>query len=282
MVPLLLYYVKLFVLGSSPRSVYKLKYGLRSVSFGTLFPTMTLLVVITITYSVISPIINGLAFVCFFLFFMLYKYLFLWQLQQPRANDSGGLFFPKALQHVFVGLYIMQVCMAALFFLSQNQNNKPSAIPEGALMVVLIIVTIGFQLILNNSYGPLISALPLSLSDQIVQAPAIEGTDGTKVDGKQRVEAYSPETSPVTPHQHVGGPTPTSTSHIEEFAHPASIEPQQVVWIPRDPLGLGEFEASANGARGIEVGMEGATMNGKGNVDVDRAPPGEDVASKAF
>ncbi len=47
MVPLALYYIKLFVLGSSPRSVYKLKYGMQSVSFGTLFPTMTLLVVIS-------------------------------------------------------------------------------------------------------------------------------------------------------------------------------------------------------------------------------------------
>jgi calcium permeable stress-gated cation channel len=47
MVPLILYYVKLFVLGSTPRSVYQLKYGLRSVSFGTLFPTMTVLVVIS-------------------------------------------------------------------------------------------------------------------------------------------------------------------------------------------------------------------------------------------
>ncbi len=95
-----------------------------------------------ITYSVISPIINGLAFVTFFFFFMLYKYLFLWQLQQPRANDSGGLFFPKAIQHVFVGLYIQQICLAALFFLSQDNNKKQSAIPEGALMVVLIIVTV--------------------------------------------------------------------------------------------------------------------------------------------
>lgn len=163
-VPLILYYVKLFILGSSPRSVYKLKYGLRGVSFGTLFPTMTLLVVISkslqlyallslahrtpaaITYSVISPIINGLAFVTFFLFFMLYKYLFLWQLQQPRASDAGGLFFPKAIQHVFVGLYIQQICLAALFFLAQNSNQKPSAIPEGALMVVLIIVTVRYFL----------------------------------------------------------------------------------------------------------------------------------------
>ena len=65
---------------------------------------------------------------------------------------------------------------------------------------------------------------------------------------------------------------------IDDFAHPASVRRQQVVWIPCDPLGLGECEAKANAALGIEVSMEGAKMDGKGRVDVDRAPPGEDVA----
>lgn len=73
---------------------------------------------------------------------MLYKYLFLWQYQQDLRVDTGGLFFPKAIQHVFVGLYVQQVCLAALFFLAQNENGKSSAIPEGALTVVLIIVTV--------------------------------------------------------------------------------------------------------------------------------------------
>jgi hypothetical protein len=59
-------------------------------------------------YSVISPIMNGLACATFFAFYMLYKYLFLWSFTQTTA-DTGGLFFPKAIQHVFVGLYINQV-----------------------------------------------------------------------------------------------------------------------------------------------------------------------------
>lgn len=46
-VPLALYYLKLFVLGSTPRGVYNIKYGTRSVSFGTLFPSTTLLLVIS-------------------------------------------------------------------------------------------------------------------------------------------------------------------------------------------------------------------------------------------
>ena len=46
-VPIVLYYVKLFILGSTPRSIYAIKYTLRSVSWGTLFPSITLLCVIS-------------------------------------------------------------------------------------------------------------------------------------------------------------------------------------------------------------------------------------------
>lgn len=141
-VPLIMYCVKNTLLGSTPRSVYQIKYSPRMSNWGTLFPTVTQLVVITLGYSIISPIINGLAFVAFFLFYLLYKYLFTWVNDQPRSGDTGGLFFPKAIQHIFVGLYVQQLCLCALFFLAQNEHNSPSAIPEGALMIVLIVLTV--------------------------------------------------------------------------------------------------------------------------------------------
>jgi hypothetical protein len=97
---------------------------------------------VTFSYSVISPIINGLAFGLFFLLFMLYKYLFMYVYDQPRSADTGGLFFPKAITQCFVGLYVEQVCLTALFFLAQKPSKKPSAIPEGALMVILIVITV--------------------------------------------------------------------------------------------------------------------------------------------
>lgn len=186
-VKLIIYYVKLIILGSTPRSVWGIKYQPGQVAWGTLFPNITLLVVISeftihiqqfcgnanealplsaLGYSIISPIINGLACATFFAFYQLYKYLFLYVYQQPSTTDTGGLFYPKALQHIFVGLYVEQVCLCALFFLARNENSNPSAIPEGALMIVLIIITAGFNIIIKNSYGPLITALPLSLQDR--------------------------------------------------------------------------------------------------------------------
>ena len=105
-VPLAKYYVKITLFGSTPRSVYNIKYCPRTSNWGTLFPSTTLLVVITFGYSVFSPIINGFAFVTFFLLYMLYKYLFTWVNDHPPSSDTSGLFFPKAIHHVFVGLYV--------------------------------------------------------------------------------------------------------------------------------------------------------------------------------
>jgi hypothetical protein len=103
---------------------------------------ITQLVVITFGYSIISPVINGLALATFFLFYILYKYLFTCVNNQLHAGDSGGLFFPKAIQHVFVGLYVQQICLCALFFLAQNEHGVPSASPGGGFLVLLIVFTV--------------------------------------------------------------------------------------------------------------------------------------------
>lgn len=43
---------------------------------------------------------------------MVWKYLFLWQLDQPASGDTGGLSFPKAIQHTFAGF---------LFVIARNE-----------------------------------------------------------------------------------------------------------------------------------------------------------------
>ncbi|KAI0261640.1 hypothetical protein BC834DRAFT_895208 [Gloeopeniophorella convolvens] len=333
-VPLVLYYVKITLLGSTPRSVYRIKYSPRASKWGTLFPTITQLVVITLGYSIISPIINGLAFAAFFLFYMLYKYLFTWVNDQSPSSDTGGLFFPKAIQHIFVGLYVQQVCLCALFFLAQNENKKPSAIPEGALMVVLIIFTIFFQNTIINSYGPLIKYLPLTLADRSYDGGAKADTEAPVVpDAPQPVPSSSEDVNAIdyaktsdkdTTTQHVemqpapsydhqstsangGGspridgantspmkrkasgsftnetrsssPSPSAKAIEDErptdFSHPAAVEEQRVVWLPKDALGLVHEIERDLGTQGILHTTDGADMDFKGNVSVTTAPPEE-------
>jgi hypothetical protein len=267
-VTLVVYYVKKFIFGSAPRSLYGVKYGMSSVAWGTLFPMITLISVIAMGYSIISPIINGLAFATFFLFYLLYKYLFIWVYEQ--GTDTGGLFFPLAIQQLFVGLYVEQVCLAALFFLAQNDNHRPGAIPEGALMVVLIVFTAFFHLIINSSYGPLEQALPLSLADKMYSETTAQPPD--EDNDKQSSNCHF-----------VSNAAPESVEHIEPqvyeegmygFAHPSISEPQRTVWLPRDSLGLAEEEQKACREAGVDASVgPDAVMDEKGKVDVTGPPP---------
>ncbi|KAH0835941.1 hypothetical protein J3R83DRAFT_9864 [Lanmaoa asiatica] len=308
-VQLAVYYVMLFLLGSTPRSIYNIKFGPRSVAWGTLFPGITLLTVITLGYSIISPIINGLAILAFFLFYQLYKYLFLYQYTQPPATDTGGLFYPKAIQHLFVGMYVQQICLCALFFLVRDENNNASAVPQGILMVVLIFLTLGFHLMIDSSYGPLISALPLSIADKTYKSEGLpEAGDDRKSVEKRRDtvdSALGASSSHPDPSQLPGQEsivqiqtiihrTRTTESSRDSksdayfddlhfsrhadgkvdygFAHPALVRPQRVVWIPDDTLGLGKEEVKENEASGVLATTAGASMDESGNVGV-HAPP---------
>ncbi|CED82447.1 Uncharacterized conserved protein [Phaffia rhodozyma] len=317
--PLLVYYVKLFLLGSTPRSVYNIKYSMGSVNWGTLFPNMSLLAVITVGYMIISPIINGLGCFSFFLLYMVYKYLFTWVLDQPPSSDSGGLFFPKAVTHIFVGLYIQHICLAALFFLAQDQNGKASAIPEGALMVVLVVITIGYQIILNRSYASLKTALPLTLAHRSYGMVTEEGHDQSLGESDEQLDAIRTSTSddqkPLTNAPFPGsgdveavrtpvGEIPPNTMELrtrppnlegndkrkshedhsaihereDAFTHPAVKTGQQIVWVPRDNLGLGEEAVKEMRRMKIKASHHDTTVSEKGKVDITGPPPDEDSA----
>lgn len=58
-VPLIIYYVKLYILGSTPRAVFGIKFGMGGVQWGTLFPNMTLLTIIGKSSFILQPTIGG-------------------------------------------------------------------------------------------------------------------------------------------------------------------------------------------------------------------------------
>ncbi len=99
-----------------------------------------------ITYMIISPIINGFGACFCLLAYFVYKYLYMWVMDQPPSQDTGGLFFPKAITQIFVGFYIQEVCLCTLFFLARDENNKVSALPQAILMIILIVITVSLQL----------------------------------------------------------------------------------------------------------------------------------------
>ena len=57
------------------------------------------------------------------------------------------------------------------------------------------------------------------------------------------------------------------------FFHPATRQPQPILWLPKDSLGLCEAEIEANASAGVESTCKGATLSHKGRVRVSGPPP---------
>jgi hypothetical protein len=164
-------------------------------------------------------------------------------------------------------------------------------------------------MIINDSYGPLIKALPLTLAHRSYGMPKEgDGTDSIIEDESEAaqrdfgpVEGSENGDAPLKPRpqvppsggkaisgvQAVKGPEPTaeygdsvpvegkSNDGPTDFNNPC-LEPQRIIWIPRDSLGLAEIEERDIKAQGIEVSTEHAEMDVKGKIDVTGLPPGMD------
>ncbi|KNF00171.1 hypothetical protein PSTG_06581 [Puccinia striiformis f. sp. tritici PST-78] len=254
------YNLKIKFLTSTPRSVYTTRCGMSSVQWGTLFPNITLLAVIAISYSIVSPILNGFALVGFALFWFVYKYLFIFVMDLPSHSETGGLFFPLAIKQMFVGLYISEIFLAALFFLAQDDSKNQSGVVHGALMIVLILITMFFKSMISRDFFPLIDYLPVSLA-----GPA-PGTD-------KEENASNKSDEPII--EKDGRAIETLGSDEHHFDHPAQWKDVGVLWIADDEdLKIGQNSVNQIQASGLKASSQGAKYSSQqGNVIITRSPP---------
>lgn len=117
-----------------------------------------------------------------------------------------------------------------------------------------------------------------------LEAGTRESTSSDPAPGKPKSDKVAVEPVPGSPETDASSSKasqPPSIKPIDEeagpkeFYHPASVEPQRPIWLPKDQLGLAEAEAIAIKEKGIDVSLEDAVMDGKGHVDISGAPPGE-------
>lgn len=168
-------------------------------------------------------------------------------------------------------------------------------------MVVLIVITIFWQLTLESGYKPLIQYLPLTLAERMDQEREglLDSTDddhSSHSSGAQHDHHASSKEGELkerkaggsgSPHTDAGTSSDRQANagevktlpgdeHTDKhaFDHDCMHESQQIVWLPEDPYGFYRHEVAATRAARVDVSTEGAVMNEKGKADVERSPPG--------
>ena len=155
------------ILDTTARDKFKRQTSLSEMQWGTFFPVYTNLACIGLIYSVIAPLILVFNIITFTLFWFVYRYQTLYVTKFTR--DTGGLLYPNAINCTFTGLYVMEVCLAAMFFLVRDAQGNASCLGQGIGMVVIFILTAIFQILLNQAFSPLFRYLPITLEDDAVR-----------------------------------------------------------------------------------------------------------------
>lgn len=105
--------------------------------------------------------------ITFSLFWFVYRYNTLYVTK--FRFDTGGLLFPRGINQLFTGLYVMELCLIGLFFLVRDEEGNVACKGQGICMIVLLVLTVVYQYLLNEAFGPLIRYLPITLEDDAVR-----------------------------------------------------------------------------------------------------------------
>ncbi|KAL9094481.1 MAG: hypothetical protein Q9165_003331 [Trypethelium subeluteriae] len=152
---------------STARQKFHRQVNLPSNKGGTLFPVYTNFACIGLIYSVISPLIMVFNLITFSLFWIAHRYnaLFVYQYR----NDTGGLLFPKAINQLFTGLYVMDLCMIGLFFIQRDGEGHLTCVPQASIMIAVMVLTALYQILLNQAFAPMFEYMPITLEDDAVR-----------------------------------------------------------------------------------------------------------------
>ncbi|KAJ0169023.1 Uncharacterized protein CTA2_47 [Colletotrichum tanaceti] len=163
---LVTWYLLARILDTTARDKWKRNTTLSTIAWGQFFPVYTNFACIALVYSVIAPLISLFAVLTFGLLWFAQRYSMLYVTR--FETDTGGVLYPRAINQTFTGLYVMEACLAGLFFITVDENDNSAATPQGVIMLVTLGLTAIFQISLNTSFSPLFRYLPITVEDEAV------------------------------------------------------------------------------------------------------------------
>ncbi|KAJ2162875.1 phosphate metabolism protein 7 [Coemansia sp. RSA 552] len=142
--------------------------------WGTSIPTHSLIFLMGFSYSFIAPIVNCFAAVYFGLFYLVYRYQFLYVYNDANWS-TGGLSFPKTVKQTMVGVYISEVYMLLMMVakLANNDNINGNAIVRIIFPALLLLLTVFAHIYINDAYMPIINYLPMRAAVEIEANPKL-------------------------------------------------------------------------------------------------------------
>ncbi|PFH59476.1 hypothetical protein XA68_12285 [Ophiocordyceps unilateralis] len=307
---LFIWFVVAPMLDNTPRNKWSRNTTLKQVEWDSLFPVYTNFACIGLVYCVTAPLISIFVVITFSLLWVAQRYTMLYVCR--FETDTGGVLYPRAINQTFTGLYFMELCMAGLFLIVQNEKEKRTCTAHGVVMIVVFLLTALYQILLNVSFSPLLRYLPITFEDEAVlrdeafqraqdlrfSTARDEARQDVSVDSKGRESEVRLSFGDYRRRQrqrdledqraigdalYGGVPddiedlTPEQRDALTRhaFHHYALRARRPTVWIPRDDLGVSddEIQRTREYSENIWISNEGTALDSKVRVVYGKNPP---------
>ena len=283
-------------MNKTPRQMYTTYTTMSGLKWGTIYPKMTLLAVIAITYACIQPLVLGFATVGFYLLYLAQRYNIIYTKQ--TKIDTRGKSYAKAMGQFMTGVYLSELSLMGLF--SLNSATGPLV-----LMTIFFLATAGYHYTTNKNLNPMEMNLPADLAlgdDPEAAAPSESDRQGLVENslslGLQWNSSSSKNANPfwkflrpdlyatseaLKPLLYGDGtdfdeaPEYTEKQLADAYVNPAMTSGTPKLWLVEDSAGVSERAVEENKEAGIPSTTEAAHFDQKGNVvwawdDLERCP----------
>jgi len=193
--------------------------------------------------------------------------------------NTRGLLYPTALNQLFTGVYVMELCVIGLFFLVRDEHNRATCISQAVIMTIATAMTIGFQFLLNDAVAPLLRFMPQIEMREEEKEEKYHGTGGTirlRILARQCFRRLTPTINPISvdgifSNMHHDTKDSTVNERVSlAFQHESLCIQKPALWIPEDQLGISDDEISRIKQQysNVSISNEHAGLDGKGRVTI--------------
>ncbi|OBA23910.1 DUF221-domain-containing protein [Metschnikowia bicuspidata var. bicuspidata NRRL YB-4993] len=152
----------------TPRMKFNRLTSLRKVKWGSLYSTLSVYGAIGITYSTISPVVSVFMILILLLTFLYYKHALHYMYSHVNDSETNGKMYPRALFHLYSGIYCLECCMIGIFVSLENQKGDCPMKFQALMMACVLLVTIFGNIVFYRQFQKLFSYFP-QMSDETAE-----------------------------------------------------------------------------------------------------------------
>ncbi|KAI7820610.1 hypothetical protein BX661DRAFT_189057 [Kickxella alabastrina] len=168
-VPLAMRYLIPKLFAKTPRALSQAEEP-SEFDWATAIPTHSLIFLMGFSYSFIAPIVSWFVAVYFGLFYLIYRYQFLYVYNDCKWT-SGGLSYPKTIKQMLVAIYISEIYMICMMV--ARLGSSADSIMRVVVSVGILLFTIVAHLYINDVYIPAINHLPIKKAADVERNPLL-------------------------------------------------------------------------------------------------------------